>query len=331
MDRGLARRSRSGFTLIELLVVIAIIALLIGILLPALGKARQSAQSTVSLTNQRQLAQALLIYATENKDFFPPNHFTKDLLTSQNRQGRRWFDIDVIGTIIDTEDTGDFPFTEIDENTVEIPTIGGSVTVDPAHPQAGRSYTMNYWASAYVNVRRVGSFGPNGSSTFDQPGRVPGAANAELGRRFKADVEFASNVVLITGAWGNFMKDSNNEGELRGFTQETVGANGLPGERFGFEDTDFNADVGGNWRQEGSPELDSTNSVIRSYLPYYRHPKRRDNLQGLEGNAQFAFADGSARSFSYNELVNEPERRSAYEVLWTPFDQRIENDLIGNP
>ncbi len=330
MNRGRIRLSRSGFTLIELLVVIAIIALLIGILLPALGKARQSAQSAVSLTNQRQLAQALIIYATENKDFFPPNHFDKDLFFSQNRQGRRWFDVDVIGTIIESADSGDFAYTQIDQNTVEVPTVGGSVMIDPAHPQAGRSYTMNYWASAYVNVRAVGGFGPNGTATFDIPGQDPSAPNAIFGRRFKADVDFSSDVVLITGAWANFMKDSDDRGELRGFTQETVGSRGLPGERFGFEDTDFNADLGGNWRTVGSPELDSPASIIRSYLPYYRHPKRRNDLQALQGNAQFAFADGSARSFSYSELVNQPDRRSSYDVLWTPFDQRIENDELGN-
>lgn len=62
---------KQGFTLIELLVVISIIALLIGILLPALGSARRTARQMQNSTHVRGIHSGMVLFAQGNKDYFP--------------------------------------------------------------------------------------------------------------------------------------------------------------------------------------------------------------------------------------------------------------------
>jgi prepilin-type N-terminal cleavage/methylation domain-containing protein len=107
-------KRRSGFTLIELLVVIAIIALLIGILLPALGKARAAARQIKDSSQVRGVVQAMAIWANNNQDNYP-------LPSTLDKNGN---------TVKDNSDPTKAPNSDITRHIMSLMLFNGSVPTD---------------------------------------------------------------------------------------------------------------------------------------------------------------------------------------------------------
>jgi prepilin-type N-terminal cleavage/methylation domain-containing protein/prepilin-type processing-associated H-X9-DG protein len=176
-------RQRCGFTLIELLVVNAIIALLIGILLPALGAARRSGRTTVCAAAQRGIGQALVLYANDYRELVVPS-YTMTGTTGAGVPLEGWVSIlDRDGYMAGaTRDVRKGPFTCPD--TLDINALAnGQTGTDPNAPKGyfdwptmrtGTSYAPQTIPERGFNVILrssywINAFNPIGATEFLEP------------------------------------------------------------------------------------------------------------------------------------------------------------------
>ncbi len=173
-----------GFTLIELLVVIAIIAVLIGILLPALGSARQSADTVVCASRMRQLAVGWQVYADENQDISVPGQPGRFADEASNlypmgnglQYRPRWFA--VIGAAAGFDAYAQPSPDRDDEHS--LPVDGSEVFLCPTVPEwvSTRNYAFGY-NHQFLGNARFTEIDSGGSSFINFPVRATSISSSQ--------------------------------------------------------------------------------------------------------------------------------------------------------
>lgn len=315
-------RARRGFTLIELLVVVAVIALLIGILLPALGKARESAFRAQSANNLKNIQLIMQVYAVDYDGVFPivtpgPGGVVgqtsrvlppETLFTRQSDYGgfAGFFNLDQADRAnadgLYTSWTRDFTGYPVYRSGQWRPV---SFTSPSREPLLRRYLNDGPGDYAVLQNPADDSDGDTAAAGGD-PARWPFATPGQI-KEEKDVVWYNISYFYVAGL-------KNNEAALVGFLGDETNANDIGGGQ-------FSSGFAGTLRSNLS--FFGNNTDLTGYQP-------QDNHGSSGGN--FAYTDGSVewiggKDTAHNQIFEQINRR--YDPETQSEDQRRSNQVMS--
>lgn len=281
------RPNIGGFTLVELLVVIGIIALLISILLPSLGKARQQAQLVACASNLRQLGMAFHMYANAHKGTLPPASY------QEGTNGWTWDDFVMMTGVLGSAKT----FTDAEYANQNGPGFGPSID------------------------KRVNVLVCPGDSLERNPGLIPRSYAVVAPRRF-----FYNNIPdnVFSGMFASFGSTTSEDQRTRlGHRTYKITEVKAPAEQF--MATEFIHGMNGVGVSWGAPTIQSYGTG--GYSPQQftesasQHP-RNITLTVHNGRVNYLYADGHVVSHNMKRFPNIPRELwgvNTPQQPWGPF------------